>query len=588
MNFYEMASAGLQPPCNTTYLQDRQTGLLTMVSTSLVVLLTHLALHTHSNVKSRLSQDRQTGLLTMVSTSLVVLLTHIALHTHSNVKSRPSQECIDPSQFRAVVSTVQEMAGFNPEQGTLKIPTLAQRLGQTLQKCARIVKSAALQAGDQVLKAKACEFLELMQSDWTAEITTFAQQTLQTRRFNKPKILPLANDVTKLNAFLEQRASRLYVRLQDESSPPSVETWEELNKMTLAQIVLFNRRRAGEAERTQLSQFMDGMKTGKANSLQEELCEGLSEVEHHLISVLDRFEIRGKRGRKVPVILTPRHKERLMCLVKHRVAVGVLDDNKFLFARTGSAQTPLRGSDVIREFSHSCGAEQPLLITSTSLRKHIATMSQLLNLKRHELDALAAFMGHNIDVHRDFYRLPEDSMQLAKISKLLLQMEAGRIGDMRGKSLDEITEQEVGLNESDEESHQRKLQGKRKSRSNDTEANCQAKKTEVEMLSMPEEKRGRLSNDITSSMKLGEVEEDAIWHACRKKSNPKRKWHPDEKAGVEDCLSKFIRTETLPGKRHCEEAKRKDPRLSTRHWSQIKFCVKNLIAANKRKLQKMT
>ncbi|KAL8605182.1 hypothetical protein ACOMHN_031123 [Nucella lapillus] len=114
MNFYEMASAGLQPPCNTTYLQDRQTGLLTMVSTSLVVLLTHLALHTHSNVKSRPSQDRQTGLLTMVSTSLVVLLTHIALHTHSNVKSRPSQVLVKDQVMRSVkmkMMSLMEMRG---------------------------------------------------------------------------------------------------------------------------------------------------------------------------------------------------------------------------------------------------------------------------------------------------------------------------------------------------------------------------------------------------------------------------------------------------------------------------------------------
>ncbi|KAJ4946963.1 hypothetical protein JOQ06_009006 [Pogonophryne albipinna] len=58
------------------------------------------------------------------------------------------------------------------------------------------------------------------------------------------------------------------------------------------------------------------------------------------------------------------------------------------------------------------------------------------------LDALsllvAAFLGHDIRVHRDFYRLPVPTTQLSKISKLLLTMEKGQLSSIQGKSLGEI------------------------------------------------------------------------------------------------------------------------------------------------------
>ncbi|KAI4789669.1 hypothetical protein KUCAC02_035106, partial [Chaenocephalus aceratus] len=45
---------------------------------------------------------------------------------------------------------------------------------------------------------------------------------------------------------------------------------------------------------------------------------------------------------------------------------------------------------------------------------------------------------HDIRVHRQYYRLPEATTQLAKISKLLLAMEKGSLKDLQGKTLEEI------------------------------------------------------------------------------------------------------------------------------------------------------
>ena len=64
-------------------------------------------------------------------------------------------------------------------------------------------------------------------------------------------------------------------------------------------------------------------------------------------------------------------------------------------------------------------------------------MSQTLNLKRHELDQVAQFLGHDVRVHRQFYRLPNDVIQTARNVRVLMAMENGTIGEFRGKSLEE-------------------------------------------------------------------------------------------------------------------------------------------------------
>ncbi|KAK7093957.1 hypothetical protein V1264_007636 [Littorina saxatilis] len=255
------------------------------------------------------------------------------------------EDCIDPQHFNEVVHTVRDVCGFQQELGVFSIPTLAQHIGQSLLKCAKIMKSNALKAGDSQLKLKAEGFIDLYDADWTAEIGTFALNTIQVRRFNKPKAMPLARDIRKLNVYLAEQAKIHYDELQVHGD--SVTAWKSLNELTLTQIVLFNRRRGGEAERAEMSQYLSGT---NQTPVQEDLLKGLSQFERNLTSTLARFEIRGKRGRRVAVLLTSDYQNQLACLLKCRAAVGV-EDNKYLFPRTEDATTPVRGCDVIRKCS---------------------------------------------------------------------------------------------------------------------------------------------------------------------------------------------------------------------------------------------
>lgn len=126
-------------------------------------------------------------------------------------------------------------------------------------------------------------------------------------------------------------------------------------------------------------------------------------------------------------------------LINTREAAGVSKYNPYIFARPycNSLQA-LRGSDCLREFTNTMELEKPELIKSTKLRRYIATISQVFNLKENEVDWLARHLGHDIKVHRNFYRIHHSAIELTKVSKLLMAVDQGKATEFAGKTLDEL------------------------------------------------------------------------------------------------------------------------------------------------------
>ena len=125
------------------------------------------------------------------------------------------------------------------------------------------------------------------------------------------------------------------------------------------------------------------------------------------------IEIVGKRGRTVPVLSTTE--------VMAWLNAGVAQDNTYLFAQCCYGGTGhIRGSDCLRAYA---GLDNADSIRSTKLRKHVATASQILALKDHQLETLADIMGHDLRVHREYYQLPDTVQRVTKLSQLFLSLE---------------------------------------------------------------------------------------------------------------------------------------------------------------------
>jgi hypothetical protein len=345
-------------------------------------------------------------------------------------------DAFQPSKFKDLVSCVRKVSGFDEVTGTYDIPSLALKLGHCLRKCAMLLKSQALQETSCELESRADAFDRLYAIDWESEVSSVALRCLNDRKLNRITVMPLARDISKMSDFLSQLVQNSIDTLSSEDIDGLKHiAFVSLTEATLAQIVLFNRRRAGEVSKMKLIAYNDGVKVSE--STVTDVHQHLSPVEKQLCKVLTRVEIPGKRGRPVPVLLTAKFKEAVDHIIANRKTCGVLDNNEFVFARPSSARH-FRCCDVLRRFSVLCGAQFPETLRSTKLRKHIATVSQVVNLKDNELDLLAQFLGHNIQVHRDFYRLPSDVLQTAKVAKLLIALETGQQLNLTGKTLDEI------------------------------------------------------------------------------------------------------------------------------------------------------
>lgn len=340
------------------------------------------------------------------------------------------EDCVNPFKYMETVKAVKYTCGYDSETDKFMIPSLANKLGNSLVKVSKLLKAQGLISNDQRLVKYASNFQEVHANKWNEMVSSTALRNIREAKWNVPTLMPFTEDVQKMHAFLNETQDECFKLL---SENPSTTAWMELTKVCLSQIILFNRRREGEVASMPLSVFL----SRDTSEPHEDVDWALSEVEKKLCRHFTRVITRGKRGRPVPFLLTPKMLCALELLVKQREICGVLKDNTYMFARPG-AMTHFRGSDCLRDFAKTCGAKCPKALTSTRLRKHAATLSTVLNMTDTEMDQLANFLGHDIRIHREFYRLPEKTLQLAKISKVLMALEQGRLAEFHGKNLDEI------------------------------------------------------------------------------------------------------------------------------------------------------
>ncbi len=93
----------------------------------------------------------------------------------------------------------------------------------------------------------------------------------------------------------------------------------------------------------------------------------------------------------------------------------------------------------MNEFTKSLDLTNPEFIKSTDLRKYLATTCQILSLGPEEQEWLTRHLGHDPQVHKDFYRLHANGIELSKISKLLITSEKGRLHQHQGKSIAQMS-----------------------------------------------------------------------------------------------------------------------------------------------------
>jgi hypothetical protein len=86
---------------------------------------------------------------------------------------------------------------------------------------------------------------------------------------------------------------------------------------------------------------------------------------------------KSRKNVKAYILLPPDCQSAIQLLINLRSLVGIAESNKYVFARM-YADTPLSGTSDLRDVVKKCPLiKYPNRISSTKLRKYIATVSQV-------------------------------------------------------------------------------------------------------------------------------------------------------------------------------------------------------------------
>lgn len=314
----------------------------------------------------------------------------------------------------------------------------------------------------------------------------------------------------------------------------NVKTYRVLTEAIFCNLLLFNRRRVGELQRIPLQIYLNHHNS----TWSKEFEKILTPSEKVLIKSLKRIVIKGKRGRGVPVLFDRVSADGLQVMIEKR-NIHFEQYNEYLFALPGS-ETCISGYHVFRKHAAQAlgDVSKSQCLTSTRLRKHLATICQILKMTTDDLEQLAQFMGHSSKTHNEWYRLPSDIYQTAKISKVLLLSQNNGISQFQGLNLQEIniTDDILECAQSDSE------------------------------------------NDDNTVLPMEETAEKKVDNQSGPKKTKRhlKPWSNDEKKATEMFFREHIKYKKPPKKGEVMKLKEMYPELfKNREWATIKVYVQN-------------
>ncbi len=347
--------------------------------------------------------------------------------------------------------------------------------------------------------------------------------------------------------YLDTYIKNCHEKLAQDSNE-NQKAYRELNEGIFCSLLLLNKRRVGELQRMHLKEFLQNYKTSSSSEFER----ALSESEKILYKSFRRVVIRGKRGRRVPVLFD----KKMVQLLEYSISLREnfqLQNNIYLFG-IPNTENSINGYIVMRKQAKLAlgDVEKARLLMSTRLRKHLATITQILKLEKNDLEQLATFLGHTEKTHAEFYRLPNDVYQTAKVSKLLMLSKAKVLdGRYTGKSLADIEIDDCFVSEDDVNS--------------EDEDDPEAQVIEAES-----------QNVVNDSVEEEVIEPVKVKKGLKRTLVP---WTAKQKQVTEAFFKKHIENKIPPKKKEIEELVAKHKELfKNKKWATIKVYVCNKYA----------
>lgn len=306
--------------------------------------------------------------------------------------------------YSVCVQAVQIEAKFNPEHDSYGAGSLALHFGTTLTDLAALGRRLFLEKKIPPLRMRNLtekdftDFEFIVKAHYHKEVGSVANKDLLEKKSMKPTLLPLTEDIMKLKKYVEEEAQAAYRKLKQKVTKGQ---YRILLETTLVALTMHNRKRSGDVHYMDIEDYNKQINQ-KSNHEMNEFSEALTESEKVLTKNYKRIISIGKLSRPC-VVLIPKYLRKYCDLIFSIRKANAWNNNCYFFSYPHSTKW-IMGSTVVRKYALNCGARRPELLTFTKLRKHIATMTQVLNLQEHEIDQLARFLGHTTKTHKEFYK----------------------------------------------------------------------------------------------------------------------------------------------------------------------------------------
>ncbi|XP_063403047.1 centromere protein F-like [Mytilus trossulus] len=366
----------------------------------------------------------------------------------ANKDNTTMSKMLSPENFDNVAKCALEIC--TDKDGELKHPSTAVKSGFDIMRMVSSKLGISIKERDETMKKEASDFLFLMKMEWSIRVNKLARSILSERQFNNKKELPHPEDIANFASFLIKECQSLDI----DPATADGNTFRQTAMLVQTRLLLYNRRRPGELEAMSLECYRK--RSTSVSETDISLRQQLTTLEKKMLQTQELVELRGKNGTRVPVILPPEVVPSIEFLANKivREKAGIKEENMYLFANT--ALDVVRAGDSLEQLKTQCGSlKYPERIYATNLRKHCATIAQVIGLTDHELKYLCRHLGHTVQVHEMHYRSTSGLIERLEIAKLMLMQENNMVGKFQGKTLKDITFEEIMQKEENEEEVQR-------------------------------------------------------------------------------------------------------------------------------------
>ncbi|XP_060537267.1 uncharacterized protein LOC132708736 [Cylas formicarius] len=172
----------------------------------------------------------------------------ISVRTLKNNKTLGLAEILLPKMFKILVLATRNIAEYDVENRSFKSPSLALQMGTLIKHAVNTACSIEIQKENPrknyIENFK--ELIKLIDNDWAIEVSSEAGQNLAYKKFNKPTLIHVAEDIKKLDQYLKNLISQAKLVLAENDH--NEKAYRDLLEGIFCSVMIFNKRWVGELQ----------------------------------------------------------------------------------------------------------------------------------------------------------------------------------------------------------------------------------------------------------------------------------------------------------------------------------------------------